>query len=135
MDFLLINTYGNYIDAHIAMGVLEQHGITCWLKDENTVTVNPVLANAVGGIKLMAEAGKAEEAIKILRELGNQTRVIHACPRCGSINVEFVTTPRKASNFFGTLIGFLSMGSALPTDQVWHCFDCGNEYTVKENSQ
>ncbi len=31
----------------------EEEGINCWLKDENTVTIDPILTNAIGGIKLM----------------------------------------------------------------------------------
>ena len=53
MEFILLNSYGNYVEAHIAKGVLEEEGIVCWLKDENTVTIDPILTNAVGGIKLM----------------------------------------------------------------------------------
>ena len=69
MDFVLLNTYLNYIDAHIARGVLEEQGINCWLKDENTVTIDPILTNAVGGIKLMVEKESAERAFKIFQNL------------------------------------------------------------------
>ena len=57
------------MDAHIAMGVLEEHEIRCWLKDENTVTIDPILTNAVGGIKLMVEKEKVQQAGEILRNL------------------------------------------------------------------
>ena len=56
MNFVLLQSYDNYISAHIAMGRLEEDGINCWLKDENTVTINPILTNAIGGIKLMVES-------------------------------------------------------------------------------
>ena len=53
MNFIIAQVYSNYIDANIIMGRLEEEGINCWLKDENTVTIDPILTNAVGGIKLM----------------------------------------------------------------------------------
>ena len=53
MDFLLLQSFTNYIDAHIIRGRLQEEGINCWLKDENVVTVNPIWTNAAGGIKLM----------------------------------------------------------------------------------
>lgn len=53
MEFVHIDTYVNYIDAAIIQGRLESEGINCWLRDENTVTIDPILTNAVGGIKLM----------------------------------------------------------------------------------
>ena len=60
MKFVPVWSYDNYVPAHIAMGRLKEEGINCWLKDENTVTIDPILANAVGGIKLMVDENKAE---------------------------------------------------------------------------
>ncbi len=134
MDFVLLNTYLNYIDAHIARGVLEGQGINCWLKDENTVTIDPILTNAIGGIKLMVEKESAERAIKILQDLRREQKASLSCPKCGSHNIEFVTTPRKASNWFSALWGFLTFTVAMPVDKVYHCFDCGHEYNEQENS-
>ena len=51
------------------MGRFQEDGINCWLKDENTVTINPILTNAIGGIKLMVESTQAERAATILKEL------------------------------------------------------------------
>ena len=48
MDYLVAGTYNNYIEAHLAMGNLQSQNISCWLKDENTVTIDPILTNAVG---------------------------------------------------------------------------------------
>ena len=42
-EYILLNAYNNYVDAHIARGVLEEEGINCWLKDENTLTIDPIL--------------------------------------------------------------------------------------------
>ncbi len=69
MDFVIINSYNNYVDAHIARGVLEEEGINCWLKDEHTVTIDPILTNAVGGIKIMVHKDQAERAWDILTTL------------------------------------------------------------------
>ena len=51
--FVLLDSFANYIDAHIVLGRMQEENIQCWLKDENTVTLDPILTNAVGGIKLM----------------------------------------------------------------------------------
>ena len=66
MEFIPIAVYDNYVPAHIAMGRLEEEGIRCWLKDENTVTIDPLLSLAVGGIKLMVEKTQAQRAKEIL---------------------------------------------------------------------
>jgi len=62
----VVKVFDNYVFAHIAMGRLEEQGIRCWLNDENTVTVDPLLSIAVGGIKLMVPRSQAQRAIEIL---------------------------------------------------------------------
>jgi predicted RNA-binding Zn-ribbon protein involved in translation (DUF1610 family) len=132
MNFIIAQVYSNYIDANIMMGRLEEEGINCWLKDENTVTIDPILTNAVGGIKLMVAEPQAERAFELLREFRKQQQSVLSCPRCGSANIEFVTTPRKASNWIGVIIGLLFTNYALSADKVYHCFDCGFEFEKHE---
>lgn len=71
MDFVLLQSFDNYIDAHIVKGRLEDQGIHCWLKDENlsSLIVDPVLTNAVsGGIKLLIPKDQLQAAIDILNQ-------------------------------------------------------------------
>ena len=49
-------------------------GIRCWLKDENTVTIDPILTNAIGGIKVMVDSGRRKAPV--LRVLQNQDRAM-----------------------------------------------------------
>lgn len=133
MDFVLLNVYDNYVSAHIAMGRLQEDGINCWLKDENTVTIDPILTNAVGGIKLMVPSVQAERAVDILRMLDQKNKALNPCPKCASHNVELVTTPRKASNWASAFIGLFFTSYAMPVEKVNHCFDCAFEYPVEEN--
>jgi len=132
MNFVVIQTYSNYIDANIISGRLEEEGIHAWLKDENTVTINPILTNAVGGIKLMVPDSQAERAFELLKKFRSEIRATLKCPRCGSDNIEYVTTPRKASNWIGVIFGFLFTNYAISTDRVYHCFDCGFEFEKSE---
>lgn len=134
MDFVVLNTYTNYVDAHIARGVLEEEGINCWLKDENTVTIDPILTNAVGGIKLMVVRSQAERAAALLEQLRKESKATLSCPQCGSHNIELVSTPRKASNWFSALLGFITFSFAMPVEKVNHCFDCGYEFAEKQNT-
>ena len=132
MDYILLRAYDNYVDAHIALGRLQEEHINGWLKDENTVTIDPILTNAVGGIKLMVPAVQAERAASILRSLQHAFRAGHPCPQCGSLNIEKVTSPRKAANWFSALLGLFVTSYAMPVDKVFHCFDCRHEWTEKE---
>lgn len=71
MDFVLLQSFDNYIDAHIVKGRLEDQDIHCWLKDENlsSLIVDPILTNAVsGGIKLFVPKDELQKAIEILNQ-------------------------------------------------------------------
>ena len=114
------------------MGRLEEDGINCWLKDENTATINPILSNAIGGIKLMVETTQAERAKTILKDLELQYKASVTCPRCGSHNIELVNTPRKPANWITAIFGFLFANYALPLEKVNHCFNCGEEFDASD---
>ena len=125
MSFVILNAYNNYIDAHIAKGVLEEEGVNCWLKDEHTVTIDPILTNAVGGIKIMVHK---DQAWGILTALKKEQQAKVACPKCGSHNIELVSTPRKAINWISAITTFFLGDYAITTDKVNHCFDCKHEF-------
>lgn len=68
MDLVTIATFSNAVDAHIIMGRLETEGIHCFLKDEHTVTANPMYEIAYGGIKLQVAERDVDAAKEILKE-------------------------------------------------------------------
>jgi DNA-directed RNA polymerase subunit RPC12/RpoP len=130
--FVPVYYFTNYIEANILLGRMQEEGINCWLKDENTVTINPIWTQAVGGIKLMVAQVQAERAKDILAQIKTDKMEQNACPQCGSENVEFVSTPRKAVNWFTALFGFFLGDHAVAGSKVYHCFDCGHEFTAME---
>lgn len=70
MGFILLCSFDNYIPAHIALGRLKEEFINCYLQDEYSVTIDPFLSNAIGGIKLMVAETQAERARQILSSPG-----------------------------------------------------------------
>ena len=58
-----------------------------------------------------------------------------SCPKCGSHQVELVSTPRKVSNWASALIGFFITSYAMPVEKVLHCFDCGHEFGAETNEE
>ena len=71
MDFIQVRSYDNYIYAHIVLSMLQDAGINCHLKDEYTITIDPLLSPALGGIKLMVAGSQLERALQLLVETGN----------------------------------------------------------------
>lgn len=129
MKFVIAAVYDNYISANLAQGLLESENINCWLKDELTVTVQPFLTNAMDGIKLMVAEPQIARAQEILRSTKKEFKQQNACPKCGSANIEYVSSPRKSASFLGTIaIALLSSAAPPASESVYHCFDCGHEY-------
>jgi hypothetical protein len=52
MDLVTVKTFDNPIDAHLLRIHLESEGIPCYIFDEEIVAIQPLFANAVGGIKV-----------------------------------------------------------------------------------
>jgi hypothetical protein len=67
MKFILLTSFDNYVLAHIAMGRLKEEYINCYLQDEYSVTIDPILSNAIGGIKLMVAESQAQRAFDLLK--------------------------------------------------------------------
>ncbi len=135
MSYTLLNTYDNYIDANLHLMQLQEEGINCWLKDEHTVTIDPILTNAIGGIKLMVHETQSERAADLLRSIINKAKANKACPHCGSLNVEYIVSNRKPSNIFSAIFTFLLGDLAIGAQKIYRCFDCGKEFEeVKDAS-
>jgi hypothetical protein len=88
----IIRTYDSYIHAHIAIGQLAEYDIPAFLQDEFMVTIDPILSNAIGGIKLTVDDENVSEAQKILGTIEMQGKQIIACPKCHLANVEHIAT-------------------------------------------
>lgn len=127
MDFALLETFDNYIDAHIILGRMEEEGIKCWLKDENTVTVTPFFNNAVGGIKLMVYKEQLQLATELLDQFQQDKKSKQACPYCGSHNIELVPS-KKPLNLLGAVATWFTSSYAISTENIWHCYDCDKEF-------
>lgn len=72
MEYLLLNVYHNYIDAHIVLGMLIDNNINCHLLNEHTISIDPILSSANGGIQLMVAAPHAERALNLLQNFNGE---------------------------------------------------------------
>ncbi len=70
MNFICVRGYDNYITAHMQLGMLQEAGISCHLKDEYSVTIDPFLSPAIGGIKIMVAEPQVSRALDLLKEVG-----------------------------------------------------------------
>ena len=128
MQYIPVKTFDSYITAHIWLNKLLNENIDCYLKDEYTVTIDPILSNAVGGIKLCVNDSQLQQAQKLIFQYEQENKQIQKCPKCGSLNVQYIVQPNKPSNWQLALVSWILGSYAIGGKQVYHCYDCGYEF-------
>jgi predicted RNA-binding Zn-ribbon protein involved in translation (DUF1610 family) len=126
MELVTIRTFQNYFSANILLTKLRDAGIQCYLKDEYTVTIDPLLTNAVGGIKLVINKKDSQEVFELLQHFDEDYRQSAVCPKCGLHNIELVPK-RTASNMITAILSWLFSDYAVSVENVYKCDKCGYE--------
>lgn len=135
MDKIIAFTsFDNPIEANIVKGRLLDSGIQCFLTDENTITINPLYSQALGGVKLhifehdieLVKSILKDESVKLPAEEPEIGATI--CPDCGSSNVAYGQATKKRFSIPVMIVSFLLMVYPFHAKKTYHCFDCGNEF-------
>jgi len=108
-------------EAQIAASLLEARGIRCLLRDENTVTLNWLYANAIGGVRIAVADEDAESAREILEHAVVDGLQPH-CPACG--------TGKQLRLRLGILTAIgMYVGFILPGERArYHCPQCRKKH-------
>ncbi|WP_299337659.1 DUF2007 domain-containing protein [uncultured Psychroserpens sp.] len=122
-------------EAQIIKGRLEADGIEVFLQDHLTIDTDPLVSNAIGGVKLKVLAKDALKAQHILSTIkqysldddGNMIK----CPNCDSEKVELFSTISDFKSFFAFIIGFLSGTLPFHTRYKYTCENCNTEFNQK----
>ncbi len=126
MEYVVVRTFQQYFQAHITMTKLRDAGIVCFLKDEFTVTIDPILTNAIGGIKLLVRKDDENAANELLAHFDEEYRKSAVCPRCGGRNIERV--PKQSTpNLFIAILTWVLGSYAISAKNVYQCSNCGYE--------
>jgi Putative prokaryotic signal transducing protein len=124
MQLKLIATYDNYLLANMTKGLLEENEIFCSLKDENTILSDPLLSNAIGGIKLLVPEqmySKAKDIIKIAE--ANFVAEKH-CKNCETKNLIIEEKTDEPTTFFGKLKNNILYGQTNLYSKKYRCTNC-----------
>jgi hypothetical protein len=129
----ILKTYIYSHFAHLDLAKLSSEGIEAFLKDDNIVSINPIYAHAVGGIKLLVREEDYDEALEILNvndfeDLrdeypGEEISGQRSCIRCGSINIY-----QKSSWLGGLLFLALFFIPLTWKKEKFLCMDCSYEW-------
>lgn len=124
MNFKLVATYDNYMLANMTLGMLTENNIRCQLKDENIVTVDPLLNPAVGGIKLLVEETDFEKAHALITEAENEYLKDIACPVCTSHSLIVEEKTNNPADFWGKLKNQVLFGQTSTYSKGYRCMQC-----------
>ena len=91
-EFYTLATFEYVADVQILKGRLESDGIPVFLRDENTLNSDPMISNAIGGVKLQvyySDRGRATDIYNEVRayavdDQGN----LRVCPNCKARSME-----------------------------------------------
>lgn len=125
MNFVQLRSYDNYLNANMQLSMLKQQGINCYLKDEYTITIDPLLSPAIGGMKLMVDELQTDIAEEILNNADKEFLQTIACPQCGQYALEQVVQIKKPSGFLQKIKFMLVNGQEQEIRKYYHCTSCG----------
>ena len=124
MEFKQIATYDNYLLANMTMGLMTANDIKCQLKDENIVTMDPLLNAAVGGIKLLVEAKDYDRALLLMTEAENDYLKDIPCPNCKNLSLVVEEKTNNPTDFWSKLKNQVLFGQTATYSKGYRCSNC-----------
>jgi Putative prokaryotic signal transducing protein len=123
----VLRTFDNYIKANIALSKLQNEGIPCALADEHSATINPILLNAIGGIKLVVHKEHIYRAQKLMWQIEQEFWENAVCSNCNAsgLTLEVVRTPQ---NIFVSIFTWLIANRAVPVHYEYKCDNCNASF-------
>lgn len=119
-------------EAQIVKSRLEAEGVEVFLFDQFTVDTDPLVSNAIGGVKLKVWAEDEEKALSILETISDYSLDDHGqeltCPICGSNKVELITSLRDVRSFFAFLFSFLTTTLPIHANHEYQCDNCKQKF-------
>lgn len=101
-EFYTIGSFEYPADVQIIKGRLESEGIMVFLRDENTLNTDPLISQAIGGVKLQVYTKDKNRAIAIYDEIRNYAMDDHGnpvtCPNCKAQRSEVYYTRKGIFN-------------------------------------
>lgn len=135
MESIKFNQIANYqytSEAYLFKGKLESEGIEVFLQNENTINTDPLLSNALGGVKLFVKSEDVMKAKQILAAIPeysvNDKGELLSCPNCGATTISMVNSIKDVKSFLAFIYGLLTLSMPLFAKQKYKCESCAFEF-------
>lgn len=128
MNYIPIRAYDNYINANLELALLREAGINCHIKDEYTITIDPLLSPALGGMKLMVEEDSSSKALELLQQSDKLYLQSIPCPFCNYQALELITITTQYDNWVGKIKSLLLNGQEEQVKKFYRCNNCYQQF-------
>ena len=127
LERVTVKTFDTSVNAHLFRIELENEGIVSFIYDEETITMDPLLSNAIGGIKVKINVKDIERTLEFLAKRDEELNP--PCPNCGSkkIMTNFRSF-KSASGIISAIAAFLFTIFPPMFKTVNKCLDCNHEF-------
>ena len=134
--FRKVASYQYSSEAIIFKGKLESEGIQVFMRDNHTIDTDPLVSNAIGGVKLFVKEEDFTKATTILEsiskyEVDNQGLGL-VCPSCKEKKAMLVSVVDDAKSFLSMLIALLFIVLPFYVKRKYKCDSCGFEFETKK---
>lgn len=122
-------------EAQIVKGRLEADGIEVFLKDNYTIDTDPLVSNAIGGVKMFVFTEDADKATTILKSIKDYSvdnkghNII--CPKCKGEHIHLFSTIKDLKSFVSFIVGFFFGTLPFYTKHKYRCEDCKTEFDIR----
>ena len=102
-DYTVLAVFEYSTEAQLIKSKLDFEGIETMLMDEKTIDSDPLISQAIGGVKLLVNNNDLEKASEIYNEIRkyekNEKGDAIQCPKCNSTKILVANAQRKSIFF------------------------------------
>jgi hypothetical protein len=139
---ITIRRFRDLPDALLAKSILDSASIECFLADENTIRMDWLLSNLLGGVKLWVRAGDADAAelldqpyLESFDVEGVGTYTQPRCPSCQSFDISFRELIKRVAYASIFLMWYTGLGVLIPLKRLaWKCHSCKQAWEWTDDS-
>jgi len=121
-------------EALIIKGRLESDGIEVFLADNLTIDTDPLISNAIGGVKLKVLTEDVEKAREILNSISQYSLDDEGekieCPNCKSEKVDYFSNIKGTKSFLSFLVSFVFYVLPIYSKREYRCEECKTRFKV-----
>ena len=130
--FILVGQYQYSSEAIIYKGKLESENIAVFIRDNYTVDSDPLISNAIGGVKLFVRSEDNQRAKKILSDISmfslDDKGNLIKCPECGAEKIQLLTTIKDVKTLLSFAFSLFTVALPFYNRYKYKCDNCNFEF-------